>query len=272
MDYTLNCNGRLVDLSSPKVMGILNATPDSFYADSRMLTEEQTAARTRQILDEGGTIIDVGACSTRPDSEPASEADEMARLRQALTVVRREAPRAVVSVDTYRPDVARMAVEEFGADIINDVGCPATGGNMPKAADRQEMFRMVARLHVAYVYMSCQGNMHDILLDCAEAADRLRSFGQKDIVADPGFGFGKTLEENYRVMQQLERMELLGLPVLVGVSRKSMVYRLLGITADEALNGTTVLNTVALQKGASILRVHDVREAVECTRIISPLS
>ena len=269
MEYTLNCNGRLMDLSSPKVMGILNATPDSFYAGSRVQTEQQIAARTRQILDEGGSIIDVGACSTRPDSHTVGEAEEMERLRLALAVVRREIPDAVVSVDTFRPNVARMAVEEFGADIINDVGAPAADTRCATPEARQDMFRMVARLHVPYIYMSCQSNMHDILLDCAEAVDRLRSFGQKDIVVDPGFGFGKTLEENYEVMRQLERMELLRLPVLVGVSRKSMIHRLLDITPEQALNGTTVLNTMALMKGVSILRVHDVREAVECVRVVA---
>ena len=268
MDYTLNCNGRLMDLRTPRVMGIVNATPDSFYADSRTETERQIAARTRQILGEGADIIDVGACSTRPDSSPASEADETARLRRALAVVRREAPEAVVSVDTFRPDVARMAVEEFGVSIVNDVGQTASA-EAATAKGRQDMFRMVARLQVAYVYMSSQRNMHDILLDCAEAADRLRSLGQKDILVDPGFGFGKTLDENYAVMRQLERMALLRLPVLVGVSRKSMVYRLSGTTPDEALNGTTVLNTLALTKGARVLRVHDVREAVEAVRIVA---
>ena len=239
-------------------MGILNVTPDSFYAVSRSQTEQEIAARTRQILAEGGSIIDVGACSTRPDSTPATEEEEMQRLRLALKVVRQEAPEAVVSVDTFRPDVARMVVEEFGADIINDVGGPLTS----------QMFRMVSRLGVPYIYMSRKATMKAILLDCAEAVDTLRSMGQKDIVLDPGFGFGKTLEDNYQVMRELERMEMMRLPVLVGISRKSMIYRLLETTAENALNGTTVLNTLALLKGASILRVHDVREAVEAVKIV----
>ncbi|MBR1504919.1 MAG: dihydropteroate synthase [Prevotella sp.] len=262
--YTLNCSGRLLSLAEPQVMGILNVTPDSFYADSRQQTERGIAERVRQILHEGGSIVDVGACSTRPGSEPATEAEEMERLRLALPVVRREAPDAVVSVDTYRPDVARMVVEEYGADIINDVGEGAQGS---KSNGQCSMFRMVARLRVPYIYMSRKSTMKDVMLDCAEAVDVLRSFGQKDIILDPGFGFGKTVEENYRIFGELERMQMLRLPLLVGVSRKSMIWRLLECTPEGALNGTTVLDTLALMKGASILRVHDVREAVECVKI-----
>lgn len=263
MDYTLNCNGQLLSLERPQVMGILNATPDSFYAGSRRQTEGEIAERTMQIVQEGASIIDVGACSTRPDCEPVSEAEEMERLRKALSVVRREVPDAVISVDTFRPDVARMVVEEYGADIINDVGAPAT----VQSTVRRPMFRMVSQLGVPYIFMSCKATMQDILLDCAEAVDTLRSFGQKDIVLDPGFGFGKTLEDNYRLMGELERMKMVGLPVLVGISRKSMIYRLLETQPEQALNGTTVLHAIALMKGADILRVHDVREAVECVKI-----
>ena len=259
MDYTLNCNGQLLDLSTPQVMGILNATPDSFYAASRTQTEREISLRVQQILNEGGSIIDVGACSTRPDSEPASEAEEMDRLKTALSIVRHEAPQAVVSVDTFRPNVARMAVEEYGADIINDV------------EGSKEMFRMVSRLRVPYIYMSRKSNIKDILMDCAEVVDTLRSMGQKDIIIDPGFGFGKTVEENYAVMNRLERMQMLRLPVLVALSRKSMIYRLLGTSQEEALTGTIALNTIALMKGANILRVHDVREAVECVKIMAAL-
>ncbi len=247
-------------------MGILNATPDSFYAGSRRQTEGEIAERTMQIVQEGASIIDVGACSTRPDCEPASEAEEMERLRKALAIVRREVPDAVISVDTFRPDVARMVVEEYGADIINDVGAPATVQPSESTVHRP-MFRMVSQLGVPYIYMSCKATMQDILLDCAEAVDTLRSFGQKDIVLDPGFGFGKTLEDNYRLMGELERMKMVGLPVLVGISRKSMIYRLLETQPEQALNGTTVLHAIALMKGADILRVHDVREAVECVKI-----
>ena len=264
---TLNCNGRLISLEEPQVMGILNVTPDSFYADSRQQTEQAVAERTRQILAEGGSIIDVGACSTRPDSEPATEVEEMERLRMALPIVRREAPRAVVSVDTFRPDVARMAVEEFGADIINDVG-----NHTSHLSPLTSQFRMVSRLGVPYIYMSRKSTLKDVMIDCAEAVDTLRSLGQKDIILDPGFGFGKTVDDNYAIFSQLERMQALELPVLVGISRKSMIWRLLGCTPDDALNGTTVLNTVALMKGASILRVHDVRAAVECVKLTSQFS
>ena len=263
----------------PQVMGILNATPDSFYAGSRMQTEQEIAERTHQILNEGATIIDVGACSTRPDSEPATEAEEMERLRFALSIVRREAPEAIISIDTYRPDVARMTVEEYGADIINDVAGPV---NCPRNATLSKrelssitcqlpMFRMVSRLGVPYIYMSRKGTMKEVLIDCAEVVDTLRSMGQKDIILDPGFGFGKTVEQNYAVMQELERMQMLQLPLLVGISRKSMIYRLLGTTPEESLNGTTMLNTISLQKGADILRVHDVKEAVEVVKMCAAM-
>ena len=270
MDYTLNCNGQLFSLDEPQVMGILNATPDSFYAGSRKQTEEEIIGRVHQILDEGGSIIDVGACSTRPDAEPATEKEEMERLRFALPIVRREAPEAVVSVDTFRPDVARMVVEEFGADIINDVAGPV---NVQQSTVnvQHDMFRMVSRLRVPYIYMSRKATMKDVLLDCAEAVDMLRSMGQKDIVLDPGFGFGKTLEQNYDILRELERMQMLHLPLLVGISRKSMIYRLLDTDPAQALTGTVALNTFALTKGASILRVHDVREAVECVKLTSHL-
>ena len=272
MEYTLNCNGQLLDLSTPQVMGIVNVTPDSFYAASRVQSEREVSERVTQILAEGGTMIDVGACSTRPGSTPATEAEEEERLRWALAIVRREVPQAVVSVDTFRPDIARMAVEEFGVDIINDVGPNYHYQLSIIHSQLKNMFRMVSRLRVPYIYMSARSTMKDILLDCAEAVDTLRSMGQKDIVLDPGIGFGKTLEENYAVLRDLEHMKMMGLPVLVGLSRKSMIYRLLGSSPSEAGNGTTVLNTVALMKGASILRVHDVREAVECIRLVAPCS
>ena len=260
MDYTLNVHGLLMDLRVPQVMGILNATPDSFYAESRSQTETEITERCQQIVSEGGTIIDVGACSTRPGAEVVFEAEEMERLRFALTVVRREQPAAVVSVDTFRPDVARMAVEEFGVDIINDVseGTP-------------EMFRMVARLGIPYILMSVQPTMRETLLAFAQKVQQLRDFGAKDIILDPGFGFGKTLEQNYQMMNELEQLRVMELPVLVGVSRKSMIYKKFGCTANESLNGTTSLNTIALMKGADILRVHDVREAVECVQIVNSL-
>ena len=267
MEYTLNCNGHLQDLHTPLVMGILNVTPDSFYAGSRTMSEQQIIERTRQILQEGGSIIDVGACSTRPGSEPVSQEEEMERLRFALGLIRKEAPDAVVSVDTFRPDVARMVVEEYGADIINDVGnCQLSIVN-----SQSTMFRMVSRLHVPYILMSQEATMRDMLLRFARDVDELRSYGQKDIILDPGFGFGKTLEQNYAVASQLEQLQILQLPILVGFSRKSMIYRLLDTQPEQALNGTSVLNTISLTKGASILRVHDVREAVECVGIVESL-
>jgi len=270
MNYTLNCNGRLFSLDEPQVMGILNATPDSFYADSRKQTEEDIAGRVHQILDEGGTIIDVGACSTRPDAKPATEAEEMERLRFALAIVRREASDAIVSVDTFRPQLARMAVEEYGVSIVNDVGAPV---NSPEVTidSQKDMFRMVSRLRVPYIYMSRKSNTKDILIDSAEVVDTLRSMGQKDIIIDPGFGFGKNVEQNYEVMSGLERLQMLRLPILVALSRKSMIYRLLQSTQEEALTGTIALNTIALMKGADILRVHDVKEAVDCVKIVKSL-
>ena len=261
MDYTINVHGQLMELSKPQVMGILNVTPDSFFAGSRMQTEQEIAVRANQIMAEGATMIDVGGCSTRPGSEPVSEAEEMQRLRMALGAVRREQPHAVISVDTFRPDVARMAVEEFGADIINDV----SEGNM-------EMYRMIARLRVPYILMSVQPTLRDMLLAFAREVQQLRDLGVKDIILDPGFGFGKSLVQSYQVMNSLERLLVMELPLLVGISRKSMIYKLLGLTPNESLNGTSVLNTIALMKGASILRVHDVKEAVECVRIVESLN
>lgn len=256
MDYTINVKGRLIDFAEPQVMGILNVTPDSFYADSRAATKQAVAERARQIVAEGGSIIDVGACSTRPDSTPVDAEEETARLRMALRIVRHELPNAVVSVDTFRPEVAGMAVEEFGADIINDI----SGGSAT-------MFRMVSRLHVPYILTSQQPTIRGILLDFADKVQQLRDLGQQDIILDPGFGFGKTVEENYAVLNQLELLQVMELPVLAGVSRKSMIYKVLKSSPEKALNGTTVLNTVALGKGASVLRVHDVREAVECVQL-----
>ena len=268
MEYTLNCNGRLLDLCEPQVMGILNVTPDSFYAGSRQQTKQAVAECAAQIVGEGGSIIDIGACSTRPGSQPATEQEEMERLRMALRVVRLTVPDAILSVDTFRPDVARMAVEEFGVDMVNDVGLSAAdGGQRPV-----DMFRMVSRLRVPYIYMSRRATVKAVLIDCAEAVDMLRSMGQKDIVVDPGFGFGKTMDENFAILNGLERMQMLRLPVLVGVSRKRMVWQTLGCSPDEALNGTTVLNTIALQRGASILRVHDVRQAAECISMVQMLN
>ena len=273
MSYSLNIHGRLLDLERPRVMGILNVTSDSFFAESRKQTEADIAERVRQMAEDGADIIDVGALSTRPGADMVSEQEEMERLRLALPIVRREAPDMPLSVDTFRPAVARRAVEELGADMINDVSGGnaqgAFGGTEPiETEDNPEMFRMVARLRVPYILMSTQRDIRSMLLTFARQVQQLRDLGQKDIVLDPGFGFGKTLEENYAVMQQLQLLQLLELPVLAGVSRKSMIYKLLDTTPEASLNGTTVLNTLALERGASILRVHDVREAVECIRIL----
>ena len=267
--YTINVRGRLVDLSRPLVMGILNVTPDSFYQGSRKQTEEEIAQRTNQIIEEGGEMIDVGAFSTRPGAfEVTEEEEEVDRLRRALAIVRCEQPEAIVSVDTYRPRVARRCVEEWGADIINDVSEGGLTGivNTP-IHEEGSMFETVARLQVPYILMSVKSNLHDMLIAFARETQELYALGAKDIILDPGFGFGKTLDENYKIYQHMERLQVLDLPLLVGISRKTMIFKLLGGDPTTSLNGTTVLNTIALQKGASILRVHDVREAVEACKI-----
>lgn len=266
--YTINVRGRLVDLSRPLVMGILNVTPDSFYQGSRKQTEAEIAQRTNQIIEEGGEMIDVGAFSTRPGAFEVTEEEEMDRLRRALAIVRREQPEAIVSVDTYRPRVARRCVEEWGADIINDVSEGGLTGivNTP-IHEEGSMFETVARLQVPYILMSVKSNLHDMLIAFAKETQELYALGAKDVILDPGFGFGKTLDENYKIYHAMERLQVLDLPLLVGISRKSMIYKLLGGDPTTSLNGTTVLNTIALQKGAAILRVHDVREAVEACKI-----
>ena len=275
VSYTLNVRGRLLDLSKPLVMGILNVTPDSFYAESRMKTEEAIRRRVRQIVEEGGSMIDVGAYSSRPGADDVSADEEMARLKRGMKIVREEAPEIPVSVDTFRADVAKMCIEELGADIINDI----SGGELDK-----EMFHTVAKLGVPYILMHMKGTpqtmqeaphyddlMKEVMLYFSEKIQQLRDLGQKDIILDPGYGFAKTLDHNYELLVHQEMLSIFELPLLVGVSRKSMIYKLLGCTPDEALNGTTALNTIALQKGASILRVHDVKEAVEVVRIVTKL-
>lgn len=273
MQYTINVRGRLLDLSQPMVMGILNATPDSFYSGSRKQTEAEIADRANQIIAEGGRIIDVGAFSTRPGgADEVSLEEETERLKRALAIVRRELPDAIVSVDTYRPLVARRCVEEFGADIINDVSEGGITGIVGKEIHEEgDMFETVAQLGVPYILMSVQPTLAKMMQNFAAEVQRLRDLGAKDIILDPGYGFGKTLEQNYEIMSEAERLLALELPVLVGVSRKSMIYRLVGGDPTTALNGTTVLHTVSLQKGASILRVHDVKEAFETIRIVQQL-
>lgn len=272
MMHTLNLRGKLYSLCEPKIMGILNVTPDSFYAESRTSDEEHIAARVQQLMDDGADMIDIGGYSSRPGADDVSPEEEMNRLRRGLRVVRRLYPEVPISVDTFRADVARMCVEEEGADIINDI----SGGMM----DRQ-MFRTVARLGVPYILMHMQGTpdtmqqaphydnlRREVMLYFAERIDRLCQMGAKDIIVDSGFGFGKTLEHNYELFHHLDDFNLFNLPLLVGISRKSMIYKLLGGTPQTSLNGTTVLNTIALMKGAHILRVHDVKEAVEAKRIV----
>lgn len=272
MQYTINVRGRLLDLSQPLVMGILNATPDSFYSGSRKQTEAEIADRANQIVAEGGRIIDVGAFSTRPGADEVSLEEETERLKHALQIVRREQPDAIVSVDTYRPLVARRCVEEFGADIINDVSEGGITGIVGKEIHEEgDMFQTVAQLGVPYILMSVQPTLEKMMQNFAAEVQRLRDLGAKDIILDPGYGFGKTLAQNYEIMNRAERLLELDLPVLVGVSRKSMIYKLFGGDPTTALNGTTVLHTVSLQKGASILRVHDVKEAFEAIRIVQQL-
>ena len=250
-----------MDLSTPQVMGILNVTPDSFYAGSRAQTEAEIVKRCHEIVEQGASMIDVGGYSTRPGGTEVSEAEEMERLRLGLAIIRKEMSDAVVSVDTFRPDVARMGVEEFGADIINDV----SEGN-------ETMYRMVSRLRVPYILMSQQPTLKQMLISFARQVQQLRDAGACDIILDPGFGFGKTLEQNYEIMNSMERLQVMELPLLVGISRKSMIYKLMGLTPEESLNGTTVLNTISLMKGANILRVHDVKQAVECIKIVKSLN
>lgn len=272
MKYTINVRGQLVDLSSPVVMGILNATPDSFYSGSRKQTETEIADRANQIIAEGGKIIDVGAFSTRPGAEVVSVEEETQRLKRALAIVRREQPDAIVSVDTYRPLVARQCVEKFGADIINDVSEGGLTGIVGQEIHEEgDMFETVADLRVPYILMSVQPTLKKMMINFAAEVQRLRDLGAKDIILDPGYGFGKTLNQNYEILNEAERLQELELPILVGISRKSMIYRLIGGDPTTSLNGTTVLNTISLMKGASILRVHDVKEAVEVCQMACKL-
>lgn len=273
MEYTIQVKGRLVSLREPQVMGILNCTPDSFFAGSRVQTEESIARRANQIIKEGGTMIDVGGFSTRPGGVEVPEEEEMRRLRFALPIVRREQPEAILSVDTYRPNVARMVVEEMGADIINDVSEGGITGvvDTPLEQTTDEypaIFRTVAALGVPYILMSVKPTIHDMLLAMAREVQQLRDLGQKDIILDPGFGFGKTQEQNYDVLREMNRLSTLGLPILAGMSRKRMIFQPLGTNPDGSLNGTTVVNTLALMNGASILRVHDVKAAAEAVRLV----
>lgn len=271
----INVKGQLMDLSQPKVMGILNVTPDSFYAESRPQTEKGIILRLQEMENEGASIMDIGAYSSRPNAQHISIEEEMERLRNCLTLVNKECPNAIVSIDTFRADIAKMCVEEYGAAMINDI----SAGNMDK-----QMFATIAQLGVPYIIMHMQGTPQDMQLAphydnllkevfyyFSEKISKLRDLGVKDIILDPGFGFGKTLEHNYQLMNHLEEFSTFELPLLVGISRKSMIYKLLGTSPEEALNGTTALNTISLLKGANILRVHDVKAAVEAVNIVEKM-
>lgn len=272
----INVNGELMNLDSPQVMGILNITPDSFFSESRKQTKESIMARVLQIINEGGSIIDIGAYSSRPNAIHISAEEEIKRLRFALEIVNEIYPSAVISVDTFRAKVAEICVKEYGVAIINDIAA----GEMD-----DKMFETVAKLNVPYIMMHMQGNpqnmqvsphyenlIKEVFLYFAAKVQQLQGWGVKDIILDPGFGFGKTVDHNYELMNYLDDFRIFELPVLVGVSRKSMICRLLNIKPEEALNGTTALNTIALLKGANILRVHDVKEAVETVRIVEALN
>ena len=270
--YTLNIDGELLEVNSPMVMGILNATPDSFYSGSRYQTEVDIRNRVQQIISEGAKIIDVGGYSSRPMAEDITPEEEYARLSNALKLLREEAPNAIVSVDTFRADVAEKCCKEYGVQIINDI----SAGQLD-----EKMFETVAQLKVPYIMMHMRGNPHtmtqltdyndltaDILLYFSELVAKAASMGINDIILDPGFGFSKTLDQNYELLAHLKAFKVFELPLLVGVSRKSMIYKLFNTTPQESLNGTTVINTMALLNGASILRVHDVRQAMEAVTIV----
>lgn len=261
----LNCNGKLIDLNTPKVMAILNVTPDSFYTGSRFSTEDEIKKRTLQCVKEGADIIDVGAYSSRPGAMNISTEEEKNRLDKALRTIKSIAPDIIISVDTFRSGIAETVVKEFGVNIINDI----SGGNIDV-----KMFDVIANLNVPYIIMHMKGIpenmqvnpqysdvMQELIAFFSQKTNRLTQLGIKDIVIDPGFGFGKTLENNYTVLSELENFKIFPYPLMVGVSRKSMIYRTLNLTPEEALNGTSALHMAALMKGADILRVHDVKEA-----------
>ena len=273
VEYTINVRGQLIELSLPRVMGILNVTPDSFFSGSRKQTEKEIAERANEIMTQGATFIDVGAFSTRPGANEVSEAEEADRLKFALEIIRREQPDAPISVDTYRPLVARRCIEEWGADIINDVSEGGLTGivNTP-IHESGNMFELVGELKVPYILMSVKSNLKDMLIAFADEVQQLRNLGAKDIILDPGYGFGKTLEQNYEILSEAENLLVLDLPLLVGVSRKSMIYKLVGGNPETSLPGTVAINTISLLKGASILRVHDVKEAVEAVAIVEKMN
>jgi dihydropteroate synthase len=269
---TLNINGRLISLSSPMVMGIVNITPDSFYEGSRTVAPKDVLSRCETIMNEGGDIIDIGAYSSRPDAADISVEEEKMRFASVLGLIRKEFPDAILSIDTYRPEVANMAVSEYGANMINDI----SGGTLD-----DKMFDTVAQLHVPYILMHMKGTpqtmkhlnqyddlVTDILMFFAERVNTLRLKGVADIIIDPGFGFAKNIAQNFKLLSNLDKFSFLNLPVLAGLSRKSFIYKTLGETPGDALVGTTAMNTIALLNGADILRVHDVKEAVDCVKLV----
>lgn len=269
MTKILNIRGQLFDFSTPVVMGILNLTPDSFYANSRVEANKNLIQRAEEMLQAGATILDVGAFSTRPGAEEVSEKEEMQRLKAGLLLLKKELPNALFSVDTYRSNVAKMCVEEFGVDIINDVSEGGiTGRTNVLLEEEQQMFKTVAQLKVPYILMSVKSDIVSMIKSFVAELNELHALGVKDVILDPGFGFGKDLKQNYEVLYHLEKLSVLDAPVLVGASRKRMIQQLLNVDATHSLNGTTVVHTLALMKGASILRVHDVQEAVETIQIV----
>ena len=276
MRKTLNCNGKLICVDRPMVMGIVNVTPDSFFDGDSYCTEVDLLKRCETIIAEGGDIIDLGAVSTRPGAQEVDAVEELRRLDRALSCVRQHFPAAIISIDTYRADVAKTVVENYAVDIINDISAGALD-------DR--MFETIAALNVPYVLMHMQGTprtmqenpvygnlMEDVIGYFSERIYRLRSLDVKDIIIDPGFGFGKTIDHNYEILRHLKDLEIFESPILVGLSRKSMIYKLLETDAAHALNGTTVLNTLALISGADILRVHDVKETIECVKLVQKVT
>ena len=269
MTKILNIRGQLFDFSTPVVMGILNLTPDSFYANSRVEANKNLIQRAEEMLQAGATILDIGAFSTRPGAEEVSEKEEMQRLKAGLLLLKKELPNALLSVDTYRSNVAKMCVEEFGVDIINDVSEGGiTGRTNVLLEEEQQMFKTVAQLKVPYILMSVKSDIVSMIKSFVAELNELHALGVKDVILDPGFGFGKDLKQNYEVLYHLEKLSVLDAPVLVGASRKRMIQQSLNVDAAHSLNGTMVVHTLALMKGASILRVHDVQEAVEAIQIV----
>ncbi|MFV8377063.1 dihydropteroate synthase [Flavobacterium sp. LB1P62] len=272
---TINCKGQLIDLSTPKVMGILNVTPNSFFDGGKYKNENEILSRVEKMLLDGATFIDLGAYSSKPSAEFVSEEEEISRIAPAIDLILKNFPETIISIDTFRSEVAKASIES-GAAIINDI----TAGNLD-----EKMFEIIAKYNVPYIMMHMRGNpqtmqtltnyddiVKEMVFYFSERIAKARSFGINDLIIDPGFGFAKRLEQNYEVFQKMKLFDILELPLLVGISRKSMIYKTLNTNAEQALNGTTVLNTLALSKGAKILRVHDVKEAMECVTLFNKIN